>query len=1105
MNQIKKFCPLLLIILVSSFSKVNAQFIPFQSGQFKHLAADTLYDYTGCGRPASQPLSYKRVVRFYDSCNHKEYDWQPEYVKWIQLDSLIASTGGGGNYHLPYNGDSSYYLGGDSVLHRLPYGDSALTFPDYLDSTLNPQGRNLASDGQGHIYSSPKWLFDSAHSVVALGFKNISTYGLGTKFKVNGNARFNGDVIATSFSVPGGTSSQFLKADGSIDPNTYLTSYTETDPLALLKVNNLSDVTDATTALNNILPSQTGNSGKVLQTNGSSASWQTVSGGTGSTNVYAPLIKSGDTISQRYNVLHYGATGDGRYDTSGTATASSSTFTSAHAVFNASTDVGKVIVIIGAGTSGQDFVGTISAVASSTSITLSAAASTSVSNARFLFGTDQTASIQAAINDCWIHGGGIVWIPKGIYVIAGGLQTIGGIAQNCQLYIPHITSNASADSLAGISIHGEGIPKLGRYGIYTTNEGYTGTVLVSTLTSGSSGAAVIGTKAVNNGFGNFNANVNSIRNISIRVLDNPGGAGAVVGGISLKYGSDCDLKNISVMNIGQASTSVAPTNDVVGIETPDNSSGQIYTIKNVIVGGFRTGFRIGEHVLVEQAEAMVCYRAFDFKTGHHAVVGQRLGSYWCTNDIYFSGAVPVYINEMDDEWYYDSGFLGAKWFSNLYTINDSLNQGHGIINYYLVKATVGVDNSHFSINGNGNKLILGSLDSTGFAVKKFANTFTGQNKFTNYTRFFDNIYVHGKVGIGDSSFNNDVSLIYNNSGVSYRGVQIQNTNAAGQTGITLMADNGKKAAITVYGSIWGFNPGYRNYLGIASDSAMVFSTGGSAIASMQIASGSPGAVTIGNYQLPTAAPTSGQYLGYSSSGVASWSTPANYWSLSGNSIYNNNSNGNATIGGATTAAFTSLQSGWNALPKNGLELKSATSGNFANLAFITDQSSTSGNIGTIVFGNTASGSSDKRMFVTQVKNDDATNSARAGYYIANAGTLTEALDIFHTGNIVINGSSDDASNKLQLYGNLALKTAGNKINIATGTNASVGTGTLSSGTVTINTTAVTASSLIILTYNGGSAGNVPSLGVSSKTAGTSFTVVSSNASDSGTFSWVIIN
>jgi hypothetical protein len=45
-------------------------------------------------------------------------------------------------------------------------------------------------------------------------------------------ATFTDTVAATSFIKTGGTSAQFLKADGSVDSSTYLTSYTETDTLA---------------------------------------------------------------------------------------------------------------------------------------------------------------------------------------------------------------------------------------------------------------------------------------------------------------------------------------------------------------------------------------------------------------------------------------------------------------------------------------------------------------------------------------------------------------------------------------------------------------------------------------------------------------------------------------------------------------------------------------------------------------------------------------------------------------------------------------------------------------------------------------------------------
>ena len=81
----------------------------------------------------------------------------------------------------------------------------------------------------------------------------------------------------------------------------------------------------------------------------------------------------------------------------------------------------------------------------------------------------------------------------------------------------------------------------------------------------------------------------------------------------------------------------------------------------------------------------------------------------------------------------------------------------------------------------------------------------------------------------------------------------------------------------------------------------------------------------------------------------------------------------------------------------------------------------------------------------------------------------------------------------------------NKLNIPTGSNASAGTGTLSGGTVTISTTAVTSNSLIFLTDTASSLTNVGTLSVSSKIANTSFTVTSANALDGSTFNWFIIN
>lgn len=91
-------------------------------------------------------------------------------------------------------------------------------------------------------------------------------------------------------------------------------------------------------------------------------------------------------------------------------------------------------------------------------------------------------------------------------------------------------------------------------------------------------------------------------------------------------------------------------------------------------------------------------------------------------------------------------------------------------------------------------------------------------------------------------------------------------------------------------------------------------------------------------------------------------------------------------------------------------------------------------------------------------------------------------------------------------GNFVINSAGSGIQIKEGANACMGTGILTLGATTINTTAVTANSRIFLSDEGGGVlANIGALYISSKSAGSNFTVASSNATDSSTFAWVIFN
>lgn len=102
------------------------------------------------------------------------------------------------------------------------------------------------------------------------------------------------------------------------------------------------------------------------------------------------------------------------------------------------------------------------------------------------------------------------------------------------------------------------------------------------------------------------------------------------------------------------------------------------------------------------------------------------------------------------------------------------------------------------------------------------------------------------------------------------------------------------------------------------------------------------------------------------------------------------------------------------------------------------------------------------------------------------------------------GLGRGAANRLDVTtADLRIATAGRGLQVAEGANAKSGLAVLVAGTVTVNTTAVTANSRIQLTsqVDGGTPGFQR---VSARVAGTSFTITSSNAADTSSVAWLIV-
>lgn len=143
-------------------------------------------------------------------------------------------------------------------------------------------------------------------------------------------------------------------------------------------------------------------------------------------------------------------------------------------------------------------------------------------------------------------------------------------------------------------------------------------------------------------------------------------------------------------------------------------------------------------------------------------------------------------------------------------------------------------------------------------------------------------------------------------------------------------------------------------------------------------------------------------------------------------------------------------------------------------------------VNTIVGWVTTGSSKNPMSFAGSVNKTQTASSEVSDYIIATqkAGTLTEAVRVTNLGQVV-------------------LQESGAGLSIKTGSNCKMGTSTLVGGTVTVSTTAVTASSIIFLTNQNG-AGVTGSLSIGTVTAGTSFVINSTSAADTASVGWLIV-
>lgn len=215
--------------------------------------------------------------------------------------------------------------------------------------------------------------------------------------------------------------------------------------------------------------------------------------------------------------------------------------------------------------------------------------------------TDDTVAIQTAINACFAAGGGTVYFPNGIYIIAGALNgTVNGVFYNSQIYIPAYTTSDKTNRPT-IILRGESVSYLWNFSGYAASyfeSSDCGVILKSTIAGTGIRPSVICSNGPNFGWALYNYTDCQIYNIAVVVDAFEDGDGPSMCGINFIGGYSSRIDNVACcVDISNMANSVAPVSHVFGFAI-GCVNGEFISIGTLFTSGFYYGTMLGEGVNV---------------------------------------------------------------------------------------------------------------------------------------------------------------------------------------------------------------------------------------------------------------------------------------------------------------------------------------------------------------------------------------------------------------------------------------------------------------------------------------------------------------------------
>lgn len=402
--------------------------------------------------------------------------------------------------------------------------------------------------------------------------------------------------------------------------------------------------------------------------------------------LFGSTIQKSDTgqDSSVFNVTDYGAKGDGNWVLDAAMNSGSAVLTSASNPWTTDS-VGAYVMVPGAGAGGETLVGTISTFTNAGFVTLSVAASTTVTGKCAMWAHDDSGAIQAAVNAATSYalahsGSATVYIPSApgkFYGTGINLQTGTATKGNAQITLPIVPTTGPKVTLTITGpASGAGVQHWQQ-----TTPNTTGATLVSfglfanasaqsTSINNNGNPCVIGGPAQPGGYG-VNPGVFSnmyvdIANMSILTAHSI--FGYTYGALDLSGVACARIRDFGYATTGTvagnsyANPNAFATGASTGLLMPANGNNDLCMINNVICGGGYTYALLptehtdiyGLRILYSWAALCPVGNYFGSVGAAHSINGTLISIEQCTYLLHFvgvgsSGIGPVIYLKIDTE------------------------------------------------------------------------------------------------------------------------------------------------------------------------------------------------------------------------------------------------------------------------------------------------------------------------------------------------------------------------------------------------------------------------------------------------------------------------